>query len=82
MKKLIDSMKFNSDIFGVENEKGKLNGIPEAVYQNVPGTEVYLSIEENEAKLLCFLIKNHPFVDGCKRIGTSIFLDLKKTIPL
>lgn len=26
-RKLIDSMKFNSDVFGVEKEKGKLNGI-------------------------------------------------------
>ena len=75
-------MKFNSDIFGVENEKGKVNGILEAVYQNVLGTEVYPSIEEKEADLMCFLIKNHPFVDGCKRIGTSILLDFKKTIPL
>ena len=32
MKKMIDSMKFNFDIFGGENEKGKLNGILEVVY--------------------------------------------------
>ena len=29
---MIDSIKFNFDIFGGENEKGKLNGILEAVY--------------------------------------------------
>ena len=66
-------MKFNSDVFGVEKEKGKLNGILEAVYQNVFGTEVYPSIEEKAANLLYFLIKDHPFADGCKRIGASIF---------
>ena len=31
-RKLIDSMKFESDVFGVEKEKGKLEGILAAVY--------------------------------------------------
>lgn len=75
VRKLIDSMKFNSNVFGVEKEKGKLNGIIEAVYQNVFGTEVYPSIEEKVANLLYFLIKDHPFADGCKRIGASVFLE-------
>lgn len=64
-----------SDVFGVEKEAGKLNGIIAAVYQNVFGQEMYPSIEEKAANLLYFLIKDHPFVDGCKRIGTSIFLE-------
>lgn len=34
-----------------------------------------LDIEEKAANLLYFLIKDHPFVDGCKRIGASIFLE-------
>ena len=74
---LIDSMKYGnfSDVFGVEKEEGKLNGILAAIYQNVFGTELYPSIEEKAANLLYFLIKDHPFVDGCKRIGASIFLD-------
>lgn len=62
-----------SDIFGVEKEVGKLNGILAAVYQNVFGTELYPSIEEKVANLLYFLIKDHPFVDGWNRIGASIF---------
>lgn len=74
-RKLIDSMAFDSDVFGVEREKGKLEGILAAVYQNVFGTEVYPSIEEKAANLLYFLIKDHPFADGCKRIGASIFLE-------
>ena len=74
-RKLIDSMAFDSDVFGVEKEKGKLEGILAAVYQNVFGTEVYPSIEEKAANLLYFLIKDHPFADGCKRIGASIFLE-------
>lgn len=76
-RELIDSMKYGnfSDVFGVEKELGKLNGIIAAVYQNVFGTELYPSIEEKAANLIYFLIKDHPFVDGCKRIGASIFLE-------
>ena len=76
-RELIDSMRYGnfSDVFGVEKEQGKLNGIIAAVYQNVFGTELYPSIEEKTANLLYFLIKDHPFVDGCKRIGASIFLE-------
>ena len=64
-RKLIDIMRFEPDVFGVEKEAGKLNGILAAVYQNVFGTEVYPSIEEKAANLLYFLIKDHPFADGC-----------------
>ena len=73
---LIDSMKYNgfSDVFGVEKEPGKLNGIIAAVYQIVFGQEMYPSVEEKAANLLYFLVKDHPFADGCKRIGASIFL--------
>lgn len=76
-REMIDSMKYgnDSDVFGVEKEAGKLNGIIAAVYQNVFKTELYPSIEEKAANLLYFLIKDHPFVDGCKRIGASIFLE-------
>ena len=74
---IIDSMKFNemSDVFGVEKEKGKLNGIIEQVYQNVFGQELYPSIEEKAAHLLYFLVKDHPFADGCKRIAATLFIN-------
>lgn len=72
---LIDSMKFNSSVFGIEKEKGKLEGIIASIYQNVFGQELYPSIEEKAANLLYFIIKDHPFADGCKRIGASLFLE-------
>lgn len=76
-RKIIDSMKFGNDsnLFGVEKEQGKLNGILEAVYQNVFGTEVYPTLEDKAAHLLYFLVKDHPFVDGCKRIAATLFLE-------
>lgn len=79
-RNLIDQMRFESEVFGVEKEKGKLEGILAAVYQNVFGQELYPSIEEKAANLLYFLIKDHPFADGCKIIGATIFLEfLNKT---
>lgn len=55
-REMIDSMKYgnDSDVFGVEKEQGKLNGIIAAIYQNVFGTELYPSIEEKAANLLYF----------------------------
>ena len=75
-RNVIDSMakEFNTDVFGVEKEKGKLKGIIDAVYQSAFGRDMYPSIEEKAANLLYFLIKDHPFADGCKRIGASLFI--------
>ena len=66
---------FKSDVFGVEKEVGKVEGILAAVYQDVFGGEVYPSLEEKAANLLYFMIKDHPFADGCKRIAASLFLE-------
>ncbi len=74
---IIDSMKFNdmSSVFGVEKEQGKLNGIIAQIYQDVFGQELYPSIEEKAAHLLYFLVKDHPFADGCKRIAATLFIN-------
>jgi prophage maintenance system killer protein len=66
---------FKSDVFGVEKEKGKVEGILAAVYQSVFGGDVYPSLEEKAANLLYFMIKDHPYADGCKRIAASLFLE-------
>ena len=42
--------------------------------QTFGGEDLYLSLEEKAAHLLYFLIKNHAFVDGNKRIGAALFL--------
>ena len=76
-RKMISQMEgsFKSDVFGVEKEPGKIEGILAAVYQDVFGGEVYPSLEEKAANLLYFMIKDHPFADGCKRIAASLFLE-------
>ena len=63
-----------SDIFGQEKEAGKLQGILSAVYQSVFGKDAYPTLEDKAAHLLYFLIKDHPFNDGCKRIAAGLFL--------
>lgn len=76
-RKMVNQMEdsFKSDVFGVEKETGKVEGILAAVYQDVFGGEVYPSLEEKAANLLYFMIKDHPFADGCKRIAASLFLE-------
>ena len=76
-KKMVSHMEdsFKSDVFGVEKENGKVEGILAAVYQSVFGGDVYPSLEEKAANLLYFMIKDHPYADGCKRIAASLFLE-------
>ena len=75
-RNLISKMSYSetSDIFGKEKGKGLLKGIIDSIYQSAFGEEAYPSIEEKAANLLYFIIKDHPFVDGCKRIAATTFL--------
>ena len=74
---MVDAMRdsFQTDVFGLEKEKGKVEGIIAAVYQSAFGEDAYPSIEERAANLLYFMIKDHPYADGCKRIAASLFLE-------
>lgn len=73
---LIKNMEFSasSEIFGLEKEPGKLESILSAIYQTAFGQEVYPTLEEKAANLLYFVVKDHPFNDGCKRIAAALFL--------
>lgn len=77
VKKMVSKMEdsFKSSVFGHEKEIGKVEGILAAVYQNVFGSDVYPSLEEKAANLLYFMIKDHPYDDGCKRIAASLFVE-------
>ena len=44
------------------------------VEQTMFGQLLYRSREEKAANLLYFLVKDHPFTDGNKRIGSLLFL--------
>jgi prophage maintenance system killer protein len=67
------AQKQATDLFGVEVGH-KLASILGGVDQTYGGKPLYKSIEERAAHLLYFVIKDHPFVDGNKRIGSLLFL--------
>ncbi len=74
-KSVIESMRFGneSDLFGREKDdsfKGSIGNI----YQSFAGQELYQSLEEKAANLLYFVVKNHSFLDGNKRIAATMFL--------
>jgi len=62
-----------SALFGREKDQS-FKGTLGAIYQTFDGKEVYPSIEEKAAHLLYFVVKNHSFIDGNKRIGAFLFI--------
>lgn len=63
-----------SDLFGQE-QSNQLHGILGAIVQTFDGKPLYPSVQARAAHLLYFVIKDHPFADGNKRIGTLLFLE-------
>jgi len=73
IKKDLIAKKEASDFFGRENSD-KFKGILGNIYQTFDRKELYPSLEEKSAHLLYFIIKDHPFVDGNKRIASFLFV--------
>ena len=49
-------------------------GALRAIYQSFDGEDVYATVAEKAANLLYFIIKDHPFFDGNKRIAVFLFM--------
>jgi len=60
-------------LFGLEKDQGFKSALG-AIYQTFGAEELYPSIEEKAANLLYFVVKNHAFSDGNKRIGAALFI--------
>ena len=60
-------------IDGIRDE-GLLESALAAPFQTFGGEPVYPSLQAKAAQLGCGLIRNHPFVDGNKRIGAHTML--------
>lgn len=73
IKKELISKNEASELFGKE-VGDKFKGILGNIYQTFSGNELYPSLEEKAAHLLYFIIKDHPFVDGNKRIASFLFI--------
>ena len=61
-------------LFGQERSD-QLHGILGAVEQTFGGEPLYPTVQARAAHLLYFVIKDHPFADGNKRVGTLLFLE-------
>jgi prophage maintenance system killer protein len=61
-----------TELFGNEKDDS-FKGSLATIYQTFGGAELYPSIEEKAANLLYFIVKNHSFSDGNKRIAAAIF---------
>ena len=62
-----------SNLFGKEKDESLKSSL-NAIMQSFDGKDVYPSLEEKASNLLYFLVKNHSFVDGNKRIAAVLFL--------
>jgi hypothetical protein len=62
-----------SSLFGNEKDDS-FKGSIGTIYQSFGGVEFYPTIEEKAANLLYFVIKNHSFSDGNKRIAAYLFV--------
>lgn len=78
--KAIDDMRTNflfqnyvSELFGIERNN-EFRWILESIYQKFDDQELYPTVEEKAAHLLFFIVKNHPFTDGNKKIWAFLFL--------
>ena len=60
-------------LFGNEKDDSFKSAL-ETIYQTFDGRELYPSIEEKAANLLYFIVKNHAFTDGNKRIAAAVFV--------
>ena len=71
---IVKSMKGDFDgLFGHEKDQGFKSALG-AICQTFDGKDVYPSIEEKAANLLYFVLKNHAFTDGNKRIAAAVFI--------
>jgi prophage maintenance system killer protein len=72
---IIDDMRFGaeSNLFGNEKDDS-FHGILAAIEQTFGGQPLYPTLEEKAANLLYFIVKDHSFSDGNKRIAAAIFL--------
>ena len=62
-----------SELFG-KKRGGSFDGSIAAIFQSFENKELYATVPEKAANLLYFIIKDHPFYDGNKRIGALLFV--------
>ncbi len=61
------------DLFGNEKDQSFKSSL-ETIYQTFDGVDLYPTLEEKAVNLLYFVVKNHSFSDGNKRIAAGLFV--------
>jgi len=61
------------DLFSIERDDSFRSSIS-TIYQSFGRVDLYPTLEDKASALLYFIVKNHSFIDGNKRIGATIFL--------
>lgn len=61
------------DLFSIERDDSFKSSIS-TIYQSFGEIDLYPTLEDKASALLYFIVKNHSFIDGNKRIGATIFL--------
>jgi prophage maintenance system killer protein len=74
LRESIAARNESTNLFGRERSD-QLEGILGAIEQTFDGEPLYPNVQSRAAHLLYFVIKDHPFSDGNKRIGTLLFLE-------
>ena len=72
----VDSLRSQfggSALFGREKDASFQSSV-RSIYQSFDGEDLYPSVEEKAANLLYFVVKNHSFSDGNKRIAAFLFV--------
>lgn len=70
------------DLFSIERDDSFRSSIS-TIYQSFGRVDLYPTLEDKASALLYFIVKNHSFIDGNKRIGATIFLYfLEKNLAL
>ncbi len=72
-KERLIAKKEAGELFGKESST-KLDGLLGSIHQTHQGTDLYPTVEEKAAHLFYFAIKDHPFVDGNKRIASLLLI--------
>jgi prophage maintenance system killer protein len=73
LKQQLIVVKNATTLFGNQKDQS-FSGILKSVTQTFGGNYLYPTIEEQAAHLLYFVIKDHPFSDGNKKIGAFLFV--------
>lgn len=91
MKRLIKAQVINMHSILIQEtggsdgirDEGLLDSALNAPFQTFDGEDLYKTIQVKAAKLGFFIVKNHPFIDGNKRIGILtmlVFLEINGII--